>query len=143
MRKSRIKRNSKKVYPHLCQIVFLTHQNGEDRKAKRDIGTSADDSALPFAVARFSFHKCEFFFGSLFRALCLYFKCAYFGFQYTIGILFTNWQHVRVLFFCFSIFFCDAVSRPIYKFSCVRGHVYVYVCMCICISVCLCFPRVF
>lgn len=52
MRKSRIKRNSKKVYPHLCQIVFLTHHNGEERKPKRDIGTSADDSALPFAVAR-------------------------------------------------------------------------------------------
>lgn len=90
-----------------------------------------------------SFHKCEFFFGSVFRALCLYFMCAYFGFQYTIGILFTNWQHVRVLFFCFSIFFCDAVSRPIYKFSCVRAHVYVYVCMYICMSVCLYFPQVF
>lgn len=143
MRKSRIKRNSKKkVYPHLVHIVFLTHQNGEEREPKRDIGTSADDSALPFVYLIF-FLQMEFFFGSLFRALCLYFKCAYFGFQYTIEILFTNWQHVRVLFFCFSIFFCDAVSRPIYKLRCVRAHVCIYVCMCICISVCLCFPRVF
>lgn len=129
------------MYPHLGQIVFLTHQNGEERESKMDIGTSAADSALPFVVARVYL----IFFSQTRIILWQSLSCALFIFL-CVPILVFNIRSKYFLqtgntcaccFFCFSIFFCDAVSRPIYKLRCMRAHVYMYACVSVSMYTCV------